>query len=435
MNPFQVMTLGYFPSLEQIEVLRNRSFRNLWFAQVLTQIGLNMLVFVLGVIIYQKTRSNTHVSLLYLMVGLPAAIVGVASGVYVDRLNKRLILIASSLLRALLIVIILTQVNNFSLIYLLVACISVVSQFFIPAEAALIPQYVNERLLLSANSLFTMTFYSAIIGGFVLGGPLLDLVGEMWILAMLAVLFVLGGFLAYLLPYSGTIHTLKKLTFSQFWKDIFVAGKYIHTHTRIKDAILLLTMAQVVMTIFLILGPGFADKILTIRITDASYIILGPAALGMIIGALILGAIGSRLRKRSLINGGIFLSGFMLLSLYYFTRVINMPLSSSRFAEILRDHVFIFTIICFMLLGLANSMIDVSCNTVLQESTEKNLRGRIYGILSSLISGVSLLPVVVSAVLADMFGVGRIILIMGVTLLLFGIYTSNLWKMIRGTAY
>ncbi len=76
-----------------VEVLKVKAFRYLWLAQVISQITVNMLVFVLGVLIYAQTNSNTAVSILYLTVGVPAALFGIFSGALVDRFNKKTLLI------------------------------------------------------------------------------------------------------------------------------------------------------------------------------------------------------------------------------------------------------------------------------------------------------------------------------------------------------
>lgn len=415
-------------------VITIKPFFLLWSAQVITQIAFNMLVFVLGVIIYGQTRSNTHVSLLYLTVGLPAALSGIFSGVVVDNYNKRRILFLSAFVRAILLFFIIFFKNNLSVVFILMALISVASQFFVPAEAALIPKFVEKKLLLSANSLFTLTFYSAIIGGFVAGGPLMELLQESTLLSVLACLFLGTSVILLFLPKSVDYEFANpaKLTFSSIKSNISSVLTYIFRKELIRDAILLLTLAQVVISVFMTLGPGFADRILEIKLTDASFVILGPAALGMILGALVIGSFGARFRKRNLITWGIFISGVLLLIISGFVRMRRYTPITTVF-----EHIFSISlaagflpvsIAVFLLLGFANSMIDISCNTILQEHTESDMRGRVYGVLSTLISGVALLPVVVSGILADAFGVGKIIFVLGALLTMFGLYTRGIFK-------
>src|SRR3989344_3021491 len=81
------------------QVLGIGPFRNLWFAQIISQITVNMLTFVAAVFVYEQTGSNTAVALIYVSTGLPAALFGIFSGVLVDRYNKKRLLLASTFIR------------------------------------------------------------------------------------------------------------------------------------------------------------------------------------------------------------------------------------------------------------------------------------------------------------------------------------------------
>ena len=389
-----------------------------------------MLTFVLGLLIYQRTQANTAVSLLYLTVGLPAAIFGIFSGVFVDRFSKKKVLITATLARFILILCLFMFRENLLMLYVLSTAISILSQFFIPAEAALIPTFVPGEQLLSANSLFTLTFYSAIIIGFVTGGPLLAYAGEANIFLILAGLLVVSLILLVLLP-GGEMHLnlRKTLELGSVAHDIKTALTFIWENEVVRRAITLVTIAQAVISVFATLGPGFADRILLLKMTDASVLILGPATLGMIIGALFVGNYGDRYRKRQLISGGLYMAGIFLLLVSILARsrhyVTVHTLAEHVFSVSVTQGLLPLSIICFFFLGFGSGLIDVSCNTVLQEQTSEKLRGRVYGILASLIGGVAILPVIVSGVLADIFGIGKIIFGMGVLLLLMAITSSR----------
>ena len=76
-----------------LDVFRNRPFLLLWLSQAFTQIGGNMVIYGLTVIILEATRSNTAVSILILTFLGPAVLFSAIAGVYVDRLDKRVVLI------------------------------------------------------------------------------------------------------------------------------------------------------------------------------------------------------------------------------------------------------------------------------------------------------------------------------------------------------
>ena len=419
---------------ELFQVLSIKSFQLLWSSQVITQTAYNMLLFILGVIIYQKTRSNAQVSLFYLTVGIPAFVFGIISGIYVDKFNKRSILLLSTFIRIILLILIVIFRHQLLIVFILSGLVSIVGQFFVPAEAALIPRLVKQELLLSANSLFTLTFYSAVIGGFVFAGPLLRQFGTTPVLIFLAFLYLLSTVLLYFLPKNlGTTNTANKsFPLSEMKQDVLSAISFIIKVIPVKQAMLLMMMSQAVISIFLTLAPGMADQLLKIEVTDASILIMGPAALGMIVGALIIGNLGSRFRKRSLIQLGIYASGLILIFLSSVIYFKNYEVVSDLFELIfynkISQAILIITSLCFFILGFANSLIDISCNTILQQYSTDGNRGRIYGVLQSLISGLSLLPVIISGLLADVIGINKIIFVLGLCLTVFGLFASGFFK-------
>ncbi len=297
-----------------IEILTVKPFMLMWVSQLLTQVAFNMLVFMSGLILYEQSKSVFSISLLHMSVSIPSAIFALVSGVVVDRLDKKSIMIFSVILRALLLCGILYTIKLTNSLYIREALVSMVSQLFVPAEAALIPRFVRKEHLLAANSLFIMTFYTAIIGGFVLGGLLLGMIGQLWMLILLLVFYIVSAVFLLFLPSIKDYETGRsQLQLSKLYADTINVLRYIKSTPLVFQAIMLLTLAQAIIQIFVTVGPGFADKILAIKITDASVFILGPATVGMIIGAIFIGSMGGIFRKRRLINTGIFLSGTLLV--------------------------------------------------------------------------------------------------------------------------
>jgi len=84
---------------------------------------------------------------------LPAVLFSALAGVFVDRLDRRLVLIFTNLLRGAAFVAMFFVGDHLGLIYLLNIAVSTITVFFAPAEAAMIPMLVPRRQLLSANGI------------------------------------------------------------------------------------------------------------------------------------------------------------------------------------------------------------------------------------------------------------------------------------------
>ena len=70
------------------------------------------------------------------------------------------------------------------------------------------------------------------------------------------------------------------------------------------------------------------------------------------------------------------------------------------------------------IMGLATAFVFVPANTILQEETSDEIRGKIYGILNSLIGVLSFAPVILVGSLADIVGVKEVITAIGLTVLI-----------------
>ncbi|MBM3283749.1 MFS transporter [Candidatus Gottesmanbacteria bacterium] len=399
-----------------ISVITIHHFRNLWLAQITSQIALNMLSFVLAIHVYQTTQSNTAVSLLLLTFSIPAAIFGVIAGGIVDIFDKRDILFYCNLTRFFLFFTFFIFSHNVFAIYFIAIIFSLVTQLFIPAEVPTIPLLVSKSLLLTANSLFTVSFYLSTILGFVLSGPMLKIFGSSYVFLLMAALMGLASVFISFLP-KRMVEI--KLSFIDIGKAIDEGLQYIKSSTRVTQSLFLATFTQVLIMTLVVLAPGFADKVLNIELTDASYLIMGPAAIGLVIGAMLVGEYGNKFLKGTLIRTGIISTGIILI-------LSSLLTSVSDHSIVLGNLIFAFLLL--FLLGFFNSFISVPANTILQQDSYGAMRGRIYGILTSMTSGISALPIFFSGVIADVVGVSRTLLLIGTITFIIGAY--NWWQRI-----
>lgn len=409
------------------EVLKVSSFRHLWLGQMFSQLAVNMMLFVMALRVYQATSSNTAVSILYLCFGLPAVVFAMVAGVVVDHLDKRVVLIVCNIIRAILIGGLLIFPDRLFIMYVLAFFNAVVTQFYVPAEAPMIPRLVPQKLLVSANSLFTFTYYTSMASGFILAGPLLRHAGPFIAFIIICGLFTVAAYnVTQVRLNDGVKFNFKRLTtynifylVSRIMQDLAEALRAVSKSGSLMDALLLLSGTQVVLAILGILGPGFADRVLEIEVTDVSIIILGPAVAGIVFGALWVGTYGVRYKSKVLVNAGILSAGFMLFLVALLVRLERATAMSWLFNQ---SFVIPLALLLFFLLGIANSLVDVPANSTLQKEADGDMRGRVYGILTAAVGGIGVLPVVAGGILADAVGVGRVILILSIAIVAYGIW-------------
>ncbi|KKR32616.1 MAG: Major facilitator superfamily [Candidatus Gottesmanbacteria bacterium GW2011_GWC2_39_8] len=406
-----------------LSVIKNRNFRNLWLAQITSQIAINMMAFVLAIFVYDKTKSNTAVSVMMLSIGLPAIFFGVIAGGIVDRFNKKYVLVLCNIFRAFAMIFFFFSSESIVFVYILAALISIITQFFVPAEAPSIPNLVSQDELLPANSLFTFSYYLSTISGFILSGPAIKLFGSHNIFLFMSLLLFVASFFAWKIPKDKGVKKGNFESVGHIWSDIKEGLLFIKNNIKVKEGIYLLTFSQALIGTLAALSPGFSDKVLKIDLTDASYLVMGPAAMGLIIGALWIGSFGRNYLKRRLIVNGIIMTGLAILLMSLIVRVRSHPEITLfiKGAEVIIGNLYV-AIITLAVIGFSNSLINIPSNTVLQEDTEGKLRGRVYGVLTALTGGAAILPTVFAGGMADTFGVGKTLFFIGILILLIGIW-------------
>ncbi|MBU4017136.1 MFS transporter, partial [Patescibacteria group bacterium] len=184
-------------------------------------------------------------------------------------------------------------------------------------------------------------------------------------------------------------------------------------------------LSQTLVLVLATIAPGYASSVLGIPVVEFPMLFVAPAALGVIFGAGVLISFFHDRSRYALINTGVFLSGICMLLLPYgsrvaskgFVQIINLYLP--KFLEI--DILHIVVVLAFIL-GLSNSLVFVPANTVLQEKTTDEFRGKVYGFLNTFIGILSLLPIIIVGSLADVIGVGAVITGIGVFLLFVGVW-------------
>ena len=403
--------------MENTSVVANPLFRRLWFGQIFSQLAGNMLLFLLVLSVYEKTGSNAAVSGLFLAYGIPAVLFGMVAGVIVDHVDKRSVLVGADLLRAVLVILLVLVSWHVGIVYLVLFTSAIISQFYVPAEAPTIPRLVPTGQLVRANSLFSFTYYSSMGLGFILAGPVFGVLGFPLSLALISLLFASAAAMEWGLPSQKEgvrpIRTILQMhilfLLSRALQELQAGLRVAASSRRLLDALLLLTGTQVLLAILGSLGPGFADRVLAVDVHNASVVIVGPVVVGIVVGALWIGHSGFRLGADRLMKIGILSAGVLLIGIWAVTWV-SLPWG-----------VLPTTLTLFFLLGAANSFLDVPANSVLQQASYGHMGSRIYGLLAAAVGGLGILPVVIGGVVADIVGIGNVILLLGLVVCGYGV--------------
>jgi len=292
-------TTAEAPKDSPLAVFRNGGFLRLWLSQAATQIGGNMVLFGLTILVVDSQGSNTAVSVLVLSFLVPAVLFSAVAGVYVDRIDRRVILVATNVLRGIGFVALYLVGTNLALILLLNFTISTITVFFAPAELAMIPFLVPRRQLLAANGIFTLTLNGAFAIGFALLGPLVvNVASPEAVILVVAFLYFLAAVFCFTLPSAppapseedgphGLGVTDAERAVETTIAELKEGFGFIQTHRNISWSLLYLAIAASLVGVLGVLGPRFAHDTLGLQSKDFAVVVL-PLGFGIVMGILLL---------------------------------------------------------------------------------------------------------------------------------------------------
>lgn len=392
-----------------LETVKLTNFQKIWGSQVLSQVTVNLINFVIVLRIFEVTHSTVAISLVWIFYALPAIIIGPFSGTIVDLFPKRKILMYTNFFQAVTVLCYLLVKQKLWPIYSVIFLYSLLDQLYIPAESSTLPRVVPARLLPVANSFFLFTLYGSFLLSFGLAGPLVKLVGgeAPFIIGFLALL--MASLLVTKLPKEETKKKIRD--FQDFWERAKEGYFFIKSQPTILFPLLLLILFQVGLVIMALLTPSLATEILKIDLLDAGPVLVLPAGLGALIGAQqVVWALRRKIRKKKIISFGLFLTSVTLL----FTALVVPVLGQFR----------LFCAIgAVFVLGIGFVSLAIPVQTMIQEQTPEDKRGRVFGVLGFAITLASILPILLTATIADILGVTFMITIMAILIGALGFYS------------
>ena len=167
------------------------------------------------------------------------------------------------------------------------------------------------------------------------------------------------------------------------------------------------------------LAPALSIALLHEPLKNASHVLIIPAGIGLVSGIASVGYIASKITKiRLMAIGFIFAaSSLMLLGL---TGALNKQVYGHQLASAPVLAVIVATLV--LILGFMNALISSSAQTILQENTTDESRGKVFGALGMAINIAATLPILFAGILASLSSVTKVIFGIGAALLIYGLY-------------
>ena len=158
------------------------------------------------------------------------------------------------------------------------------------------------------------------------------------------------------------------------------------------------------------IGPGFAVDILGLT-PENFFFIMGPAGMGAVVGILFLNSYGKDIPKRLVIDVGLVAMGITLVLLAVVKPVaVAFGGAAQPLEEVVPAIAPLISLIAVVVViaifaGLEYAFVAIPSQTALQEDLPPDVRGRIFGILNTLLSVASFLPVLLAPATADIINI------------------------------
>jgi MFS family permease len=336
-------------------LLRNARFLRLWIGQGISFVGDAVSMVALVVLVVEITGSASAVGGALVARLLPT-IASPLAGVLADRVDRRVVLVASDLARAVL-VLGLAFARDLATIYVLVFLMGLARAFFNPTVRAAFPSVVGGGDLTRANALISGTFSVSETVGPALGGLLVATVGLDAAFILDAVTYLISAVLLSLTPLA---RPQRKDGNAGFGEDLKAGFAYL-AGARVPLAIVIGAFLTVLTINITIPAEVFLAKE-TFEAGNAGYgLLVGLYGGGMILGSALIATFGDRIRLLPFYFFGILISALAL---------VGAGLSPA----------FIFALGALVVAGAANGIDNVTTDTILQKRVPDAFLGRVFSV-------------------------------------------------------
>jgi predicted MFS family arabinose efflux permease len=357
---------------------------------------------------------------------IPAVLFGSLAGVYVDRWSKKAVMVISNLLRGVLVLtlplllwlsgdqtLLMGMPLGFAIMLSITFLVSTLTQFFAPAEQAVIPLIVRREHLLAANSLYTTTMMALLIVGFAIGEPLLyfadrfvdrlGIGGDIGKELLVGGSYAIAGFLLLALK-TGETQQHRSEESPHPFEDIKDGVRYLHKNHRVRNALIQLVILFSVFAALAVLAVSLADRIPGLDPAQFG-ILLAAAGAGMALSATVLGYLGQKFSHLQLSLIGSIGAAISLICLSLSTQNLWLSLLATT------------------LLGAFAALIGIPMQTTIQSETPPDMRGKVFGLQNNAVNIALSLPLALAGEAEIRLGLQPVLVILSVLVMTGGLLT------------
>ena len=390
-----------------LRVLRQRNFALLWVGGLISMVGDWVLFVGLPFEVYRQTGSTLATGGMILALLIPRIAFGSVAGVYVDRWDRRRLMIGVNLLlAAFLVPLLAVETLGLWVVYVVLIVESTLEQLFTPAEVALLPNLLEggPEQLVPANALSGVNRHLARLIGPLVGGVVVA-AGGLTALAVVDVasFLVAAGLIAairYVAPPRPPHPALEEETVSAWQRLIgeWREGLRVVWHEPVLRALLVFFAITSI-------GEGLTATLFVPWVTDALHsdsagygAVLSTQAMGGLAGALVIGRLGARVNPLRLLIVGALIFG--AIDLVLFTYPLVYPVLAPA-------------LVGMVIVGVPGAAMGAGITTLQQTQAADRHRGRVIGAIGAMAGVSSLIGAILAGFLGEVLPVVLLLVVQG----------------------
>ncbi len=386
-----------------VDVARSPSYFPLWLSQLVSSFGDTLHYIALVVLVFQLTGQGIAVAILVAAEVVPVLLLGPVAGVFIDRFNRKAVLIGADLIRAALVLSLVWPQGAWHA-YLVAAGVAAGNTFFNPTVQAVIPTITTEEQRLAANSVSWSTGRLVQIVASALAGGMIATIGTESAFILNAATFAVSALLIVRLvipPHAGQLDQSTKRGLDRYLAEAREGLRYAMENRLVSRILIVQSLAS-----FAVGATGAMLVVLSER-----HLNLEPAGFAWLVGAIGVGALLGPLIPN------------MFASDYRNARWLFVPYIIRGVGDVLIALVAPLPVALLILFvyGLNTSTGMVVFSSTVQGAIPDRVRGRVFTLLDVSWNAMRLLSLAVGAIMVDVVGIQPLFWAGGTLLALAGV--------------
>ncbi|WP_253666828.1 MFS transporter [Thermoanaerobacterium thermosaccharolyticum] len=385
--------------------LSNSNFMLYIIGYVISGIGTRLTTIAISSKILYLTNSGLSLSATLMLEGIPSFLLGLFAGNAVDKMRKKNILMILYILFA-FTSFGLIFANDMSLIYIISFINGILTSFEYPARSSIVPLLVDKDHLLEANSIRSSLSSINMIVGYSISGIIVSIFGNDVSFLIDSLTFIIIAILIAFIRIdekaqedkSENIFDDVSKTINNIVSEIKQGIGFIKDSRIIRQVInlnllstLIISMQTPLVYIFVKNYLG-GEKLLAAR----SGMLFSLAGVGGLIGGILINSIGKKFNNISIMTTVLLFDGITLIAF-----------SNSK--------IFLLSSILFTFLGVIFVVFETLTDTIIQENTNDDNRGKVYGFLGSLVDPLSIISLGIGGALTSVLSAKAIFILCGIS--------------------